>query len=67
MCGANNRVDMHNRHNSVAIIAVVRLEHPQTIVWVGIIKALAEFMDKGAFERLVSEREREKEVYPPNI
>ena len=60
MCGADDGIDVHYRHNPVAIIAVVGFKNPQAVVWVWISETLAEFMDERAFKHLLPKRERKE-------
>ena len=60
MSGANNGIDVHNRHNSVPVVVVVGFKNPQAIVRVGISERLAVFVDKGTFKCLISDYKRKK-------
>ena len=53
--GMDNGVDMNNRHNLVTIVIEVRLNSPHAIVWVGLVKGLAELVDERTQEGLISD------------
>jgi len=57
MCGADDGINVHDGHDPVAVVVVVRLENPQVVVWVWIGEALAEFVDERALEYLLPECE----------
>jgi hypothetical protein len=67
MSGADDRINVHDGHDPVPVVIVVRFEDPQSVVWVWISERLAEFMDECTFEHLLPKHEREKQVYPRDV
>lgn len=67
MRGANDRISVHDGHDPGPVTAVVWFEDPHSIVWIRFEVRLAEFMNEGAFDNLLSNRKRKKQVYPGNV
>lgn len=67
MCGADDGVNVYNRHDSVPIVTVVRFKNPQAIVRVGVSETPAEVVNECAFKSVLPEGEQKEELYPRNI
>ena len=65
--GADNGVDVNDRHNPVTIVVEVRLNYPHAVVGVGLVKGLAELVDERTREGLISDFKREKKVDPSDV
>ena len=67
VCGADDGVNVDDRHNLIFVAVEVGLDNPHAVVGVGVIKGLVEFVDERARKGLISDVEREEQVDPGNI
>ena len=67
MCGANNGIDVNNRHDLVIVAVKIWFNNPHFIVGVRVFVGLGEVMDECTQEEFAVDLEREKQVDSGNI